>query len=125
MKNNENSESSKLISRDIKAKHKPYLNISGQSSQNSIFITITSEKFAILNSINVISGEVQPLPYSKLPLKLGNYPLKIPINTFGKPGINIKYKLEFLYSNQIQNHYRVFGICNGPAVKLNEPEEII
>lgn len=129
LRGEENKRLADISEKELKAKYKPYIQAHGSmSSGGNITIGIINNgERAKLRDIKVIEGDIiPPIPYTKLPVILTkNLAIKIPINSLsGDRAMNLNYKLEFIFDDEIGTRYSAIVEYYGAAGKIADPVEI-
>lgn len=111
----------------LKLEHKPLLKVEGGISMQDIAKpkVVNHGKRAHIKSINVLEGSVTCHPYQKIPFTIEeNGQFIMEVRSGGNIMNAVRYKLEFLYTDELQTPYRSVAEFLGGTGKMSEPEEI-
>lgn len=112
----------------LKLEHKPLLKIEGGMTMSDVAKpkVVNRGKRAHINSINVLEGAVTCYPYQKIPSAIeenGHFMMEV---RSGENMMNaVRYKLEFLYTDDMKTPYRTTAEFIGGTGKMSEPEEMV
>lgn len=111
----------------LKLEHKPLLKVEGGMSQFDFAKpkVINHGKRAHINEINVLEGAVTCHPYQKIPSAIEeNGQFMMEVRSGGNIMNAVRYKLEFLYTDEMKTPYRTTAEFIGGTGKMSEPEEV-
>lgn len=111
----------------LKLEHKPLLKIEGGMTMSDIAKpkVVNQGKRAHIKSINVLEGSVTCHPYQKIPSTIEqNGQFIMEVRSGGNIMYVVKYKLEFLYTDEMNTQYRTTAEFIGGTGKMSEAEEV-
>lgn len=111
----------------LKLDYKPILVARGGSNQLEIAKPkiLNTGKRAHLRAVNVLEGAVTCYSLRQLPAVVEeDAELMLEVRSSGLMINTVKYKLEFLYTDELKTPYRVIGEFTGGTGKMSEPEEV-